>query len=353
MSGILTTTVLEESAYDAWGEFLQSSPDGSIYSSPEYLDALCRGAGGRFRLVAVRRSDEIVGGLGIYERDARSGTYVAPRLLLYYNGPVVIRSRSAYPSKQTSQWLRITGALADWLADAGYARVTLKCGPSLMDVRAFLSRGWSSFPSYTYVVPLGEPSTVQARIEQNLRRLASRASQAGVEFSEDDDFDGFLALHSKTMELKGQRPYLAGESFRIYFSALRAQRLCSLFQARLRDGRLIASNLLLLGPYPVAHTVVAGGDPEYLNLGANSFLRGETFRVLGERGYRGNDLTDAALNPVTRFKSQLGGDLRLSIVLQGLQSARHRAHEVTNRFGRRARGLVRRVVKGFHKRLSP
>jgi hypothetical protein len=37
---------------------------------------------------------------------------------------------------------------------------------------------------------------------------------------------------------------------------------------------------------------------------------------LAARGFKGNDLTDAALNPVTHFKSQLGGTLDVTLVLQ-------------------------------------
>ena len=66
---------------------------------------------------------------------------------------------------------------------------------------------------------------------------------------------------------------------------------------------------MLTGPHPVAHTVCAGADEDYLRLGASGFLRWHGALALARDGYRANDLTDAGLNPVTRFKSQLGGEL--------------------------------------------
>ncbi len=59
----------------------------------------------------------------------------------------------------------------------------------------------------------------------------------------------------------------------------------------------------------VAHR--RGGAPTrtHLNLGATAFLRWNVFQRLSELGVAANDLTDAALNPVTHFKAQLGGDL--------------------------------------------
>ena len=75
------------------------------------------------------------------------------------------------------------------------------------------------------------------------------------------------------------------------------------------DGKVIASQLMLTGTHPVAHTVCAGADEDYLRLGASGFLRWHGALALARDGYRANDLTDAGLNPVTRFKSQLGGEL--------------------------------------------
>jgi len=73
--------------------------------------------------------------------------------------------------------------------------------------------------------------------------------------------------------------------------------------------KAIASQLMLLGPRAAAHTVCAGADEQYLRMGASALLRWHSCLALARAGYRANDLTDAALNPVTRFKSQLGAEL--------------------------------------------
>jgi hypothetical protein len=51
-------------------------------------------------------------------------------------------------------------------------------------------------------------------------------------------------------------------------------------------------------------------------------------------GFSGNDLTGAGLNPVTHFKSQLGGDLHLFLVADSPRTLRYR-------FGSRAEALYR------------
>src|SRR5207302_745750 len=120
--------------------------------------------------------------------------------------------------------------------------------------------------------------------------------------------------HLQLHERKGAPLYLPKQAFERWFRRLKAAGLARLFQARLPEGRSIAAQITLLGPHPVAHTVSAGADVEFLNVGASAFLRWRAFETLAALGYRANDLTDAALNPVTHFKSQLGGELQAAFV---------------------------------------
>ncbi|HEY3745326.1 MAG TPA: hypothetical protein VGL17_03740, partial [Gemmatimonadaceae bacterium] len=88
MSATITAQILRESDYDEWGRVVAASPDGSVYATAAYLDTLCLAAGGKFRILAVRRGDRIVGGLPLYEQKSKKGVFVSTRLLLYYLGPV-------------------------------------------------------------------------------------------------------------------------------------------------------------------------------------------------------------------------------------------------------------------------
>ena len=331
--------------FPAWEHLVASAPGGSVYSLPEYLDALCTVAGGRSRIVAACRGDELVGGVALYERSSRLGSYVAPRLLLYYNGLVVRRYETQYPSENTARHVKILAALEAALTGAGHASVNLR-SRSLHDVRPFLARGWSAEPSYSYVVPL-DIAAAWGRVEQNLRRLIDRAGAEGLACIDDDDFDSFFELHATTLGRHGAGAYLPRDAFRDFVLALRRQSLAKLFHARTADGRAVASQLVLLGPHPVSHTASAGADPEFNKKGASAFLRWKAFEALAALGYQGNDLTDATLNPVTHFKSQLGGTLEVALVLQSPQSRRFRWGTSFVQAGWRARAgrVARRLLR--------
>ena len=342
------TTYLTEAEYDEWNQLVSKSPQGSIYSTPQYLSTLCMVTNATFRILAVRRGDELVGGVGLYEVKSPGGWYVSPRLLLYYNGILLRHFETKYPSMRTSRYLEILDAIEGTVSRSGYSRVILKNHNSLTDARLFQTRGWTALPTYTYVVPLGDLNLLWNRVEQNLRRLIKRCSQDGIQFTEDGDFESFYKMHEETMKRKGALLYLPCDLFRRYFESLKSQQLCRIYQARLPNGRPIASQLVLLGPYECAHTVSAAADKEFLNVGANAFLRWKVFEALSKMGYSANDLTDAALNPVTHFKSQLGGDLQTCFELVRPDTLMFRAYWKT-------RGLVDLGRRGFRKlvRLSP
>lgn len=331
-----------EADYPQWDKLLAASPEGSIYSDPRYLDALSSATGARFRVLGLYRAGELDGGVALFEQPSAGGAIVMPRLLLYYQGPVLRRYATKYPSEQTSRHAAAVGTLADHLSTRGYGAVVLKSPSSFTDVRAFLERGWSAWPSYTYVVPLDDLRQQWERVERNLRRQIKRCEETDrLVFTADDDFESFFRLHASTLARKRAAAYLPKARFARYFDKLRHQGLARIFHARLPDGMPIATQLVLLGPYTTSHTVCAGGDLQHGRSGAQAFLRWKAFEHLSQLGYGANDLTDAALNPVTHFKSQLGGDLKPSFVIESPHTVRYALVAGASSAARRGLGLAR------------
>jgi hypothetical protein len=337
----LTARELAPEERDLWGEFVRASPSGSAYSLPEYLEALAGAAGGRVLVLAVFRGDTIAGGVAIYEQHSPVGSFVAPRLLLYYNGLVLREYETRYPSERLARQVEVIDALAAACETRGYGRLELRSRNAVFDARPLLARGWAVEPSYSYVVPIEDLESQWQRVDQNLRRLIERGRKQELSLVVDEDFDSFFDLHEATHDRKGAPIYLEREAFRRYYTHLRERELCHLFHACLPDGRIAASQLVLVGHH-VTHTVCAGTAAEFQNLGSSPFLRWHVFEWLAARGYAGNDLTDATLGSVSRFKSQLGAELTLSLVASRPRSAGHRAHEAAYRVGGAIRGLAAR-----------
>ncbi|MBS0579410.1 MAG: GNAT family N-acetyltransferase [Proteobacteria bacterium] len=343
----LTLCTLSAAHFEEWDEFVGRSPDGCVYAQSGYLAALAAVTGATFRIVAARRADALAGGVALYEtRSALHGAQAAPRLLLYYHGAILAPYEGTYPSQRTSRDLEVQSALAAHIESLGYDRVILKSRSTVGDVRSYLARGWQAYPSYTYVVPLTDLRAQWQRVENNLRRLIKRCTETDrLAFTEDEDFAAFFRLHSLTLGRRRVPPYLPEAAFREFFGRIHALGLARLQHARLPDGTAIASQLVLLGKNKVSHTACAGMDPEYARLGATAFLRWRGFEALAQRGYEANDLTDAALNPVTHFKSQLGGSLECAHVLQSPPSLRARTARSLENVARLPRALAGRLLR--------
>ena len=330
MSAALTTKVLTESEFLAWDAFVAASPQGSPYATSQYLSALCDAADGSFRIVAAARGQDLVGGIALFEQSQGASTRVAPRPLLYYNGLILGPTTSKYPSLATARLLEASGAIETRISSSGYDRAVLKNHWSLVDARAFMAQEWAVRPGYSYVVSISDMEAAWQRVEQNLRRLVRRSAQRGIVFTDDDDFASFFRMHATGVARKGMQLYLPEVAFSRFIRRLGEQGLCRIYHARLPTGESISAQIVLTGKNSVSHTVCAAADPAHLDSGATAFLRWKTFEALSALGYAGNDLTDAALNPVTHFKSQLGGDLKLCLICEKTFSAEHWTRRLTS-----------------------
>ncbi len=300
---------------------------------------------GRYTILGVFLGDQLIGGVALYFARTPFGESISNRLLLYYNSIVLAKYETRYPGQRTARELGILASLEQTLYSLKCARLRLHNRYSLTDVRPFLKRGWSVGPQYSYLVPLADLEFLQQRMDQNSKRLIRRCEQNGVVLSDDNDFDSFYALHEQTHQRKGSPLYLPREPFRRYVDDLRSAGLGCLYHARLPDGRSVAAQLNLLGEHPVTHTVCAGADPEFMDIGTTPFLRWRAFEELAKLGYQANDLTDAALNPVTRFKSRLGGDLKMHLVISRPDRMLFAASDRISRFLARGKSYLKRRLR--------
>jgi hypothetical protein len=332
---------LADDERDEWTRFVAQSPFGSPYSLPAYQEAAALALGDTTRTFVARRGETIVGGVSVLERDIPMGRFVVPGLLRYYNGFILRDYDTRYPSQRSARQNEVLARLGEALVARRYGSLVLRSRSSLEDVRPLLATGWAARPSYSYVVPLGDLDQLWGQVEQNLRRLVDRARELNLEFVVGGEFDAFYDLHAATGERKDAPVYLPRPAFRTFYETLAGDGLCELYHVRAPDGTIVASQLVLLG-HAVTHTVSAAADASRQNTGCNPFLRWSVFEHLAAKGYASNDLTDATLGTVSRFKSQLGGDLVVSLVTSRSPSASYLAQRAVQSGVRHVRSLVAR-----------
>ena len=339
-SHALEAEVLAEEHYGAWDHFVAGQErTGSIFSTVQYMDILCRAAGGSFSVAAIRDGDSFIAGLGVYRRRILGHEVISHRMLLSYNGPV-LRDDLFAATGSRSKGFEALNALCRFLSRQNVSGVTLHCRDGHQDFRPFLNRGWGASPFYTIVVPTADSGQLWNRFDRNARRLVRRAEESGCTVEPDGDFDFFYHAHQEIHRRKGAPLYLPEAAFRRFVDDLAAAGLGVIFTARLASGVPAAAQLQLLGRHRCSHTVCAGSDGAHLWTGAGYLLRWRAFVELGARGYASNDLTNASYGDVTRFKEQLGGTLTITMSLRSRQRLSYRLARRGRAWYRTARSLL-------------
>src|SRR5262249_11202223 len=156
---------------------------------------------------------------------------ISPRMLLYYNGPV-LRDDLLALEGDYSRKLGCLSALCTLLGQQQVNTITLHCRDGYQDFRPFIQQGWRAAPTYTIVVPTADSGQLWSRIDKNARRLVRRAEIAGCTVEPDNDFDSLYRAHEEVHRRKGSQLYLPRESFRRYVEDLVAANLGVIFSAR-------------------------------------------------------------------------------------------------------------------------
>lgn len=336
---------LDASEYDSWDRFVDESPQGSIYSQSYFLESFCKVSGGQFRILGVYQHDELQGGIGLHYHKSRYGDRIRLQAPLYYNGIVLKRFDSKYPSINSSKEAEVIRAILGELEGGTYASAELGNRFTFEDPRLLLQRGWQVWPRYTYIVSIQDLNRQWEKVEQNLRRLISRCEKEGMTLEPSNDADKFYSMYASTYHRKGVQPYVSREQFLNLHDALSKRDACQIYFATTATGKRAAGEIVLMSKHPVTHTWMAGSDPEFLRSGASAFLRWKAFEDLNRRGYECNDLTDAMNETVAKFKSQFGGDLKPSFVLYKTFSSKLRIHDRISSLLTRSVNLARRLLR--------
>ena len=115
-------------------------------------------------------------------------------------------------------------------------------------------------------------------LDDSADRFGLGAYPASFSGREHFGINSFFRLHASIMERRKHEQYLSEAAFRGFFQELRAASLCRLFEARAPGGRLIASQLVLLGPNPVCHVAQRRPTKIFSAAGFRLFSAGSRLR---------------------------------------------------------------------------
>lgn len=301
---------LTEDEFPLWDDFVDESPQGSIYSKSFWLKLISEIAGMRFRILAVFQGGSMCGGVGLCFRKTMFGDIVRCPLLTPYNSIILEKPSTKYPSKVTSDNLKVVAAIIHELETTKYASIEIRNRPSIDDIRAFSWDGWDVKVGYTYEVPLFNLEELKSTMAHSVRKQINKCEEANVHITTEDNYNEFHPIYRLLTSRRQNIPMSIGENkFKTLYENLKQHNCCRMYLAHLENGESISIRITLFTKNEVAHDWVAGANPEYFQTGATPFLLWKIIEDLSQQGYRYLDLNGANAENIARFKSEFGGKL--------------------------------------------
>jgi GNAT acetyltransferase-like protein len=285
---------------DRYDELVASSPQGSIFASSWWLDAV---AEGRWRPHALEAQGAVVAAWPTVVRRTRFGDVHAGAPMTPFLGPLFRRQASE---------LRRHGEQVKWLEQLvdtmhGVAHIEARCNPAFDYWAPLAWHGFRQTTNYTWrLSKLDDLTQLFSSVRENVRREIRKARKRGISI-EDGSLDAFQSVHLATVEHQEIRSAEANrDALRRIDLAAAARGVRRILLARDADGRVHAGGYFVRDDRWVYY-LAGASDPALRTSGASSLVLWHGIEHAGEHGL-GFDFEGSMLRGVERFFRAFGGE---------------------------------------------
>jgi len=276
---------------EEWNDFVRRSPQGTIYSTTEFMEAI----GLQPELWIVKNNGRP--GLGAVVLKESGRLIRAPFPFTMYQGVLATPDYDSMPPHSRFPLLmRMTDSLLVIL-EQNYSSISLCFHHSTVDLRSF---SWFHYHQpelgrfeiilhYTGLLDLAGLTNFDeyvAGIRELRRRDRRKAEALEYTIEESSDVEGLNRLHGLTLDRQGLQRTAHEQHvlIRIAQFALE-QRMGTLLACRDREGKIVAMTLFLYD-HRCGYYCIGANDPEHRNGGAGTYLMLENIRLCWKRGCR-------------------------------------------------------------------
>lgn len=304
-----------------WDAFVESSPQGSVFSTSAWMRAAAEAQGGEPVMLGVFENGRLSGGCAFLEIKRGPFRKATAPVLAPYCGFLFAPFSGTRPSEEESRNAVCAGALIEFLQKR-YHHVLLIHDPRYLDMREFLWRGFSCQVKYTYILDLADPDKLWNELEDHKRRCIRKADTT-LSIEETKDSLLFREMYSRLYRDRGIRmpvpKLLAGEI---------VDRMCARGIAKVNVVRDQKDELVVLKAVTfdnkTVYDFVDGAIPSRNNSGASTMLLWDVIRR--HTGVHDRfDLVGANMRSIAFFKKGFGGVLTPYFVTEWYSSPLTRA----------------------------
>jgi len=296
---------------EAYHQFCQQNQELPIFFQDWYLDAVCKG--GEWKVVFVKKSNQIVGVLPYYLKKKGIFKYITMPHLTKMMGPYVI---AAY--RKEPHFTKICKALIAQLPKVDYYEQ--QCSYTLSNWLPFYWQGFQQTTRYSYTLDLKNLDQVYANFSADYRNNKIKKAKQLVTIKKDLSLEALYKINQMSFDRQQIAVPYSFKFLQRLDAALEQQQSKSTFFA-VDDQANIHSVVYLIWDSERAYYLIAGDDPTKRSSGAGILLVWEAIQFTKkELGLSVFDFQGSMLPSIERVRRQFGAKQSPYFLLQKYNS---------------------------------
>lgn len=252
--------IIEENDYPKWDEFVDFSPEGSVYSKSFYLKSV----GYPFKIGAVEENGEIIGGIVLAKNEV--GVFSNPLFVKHLG--VLYAADIEKSGKGRDLKYKIDREIISNMK--GWKVWSYSFHPNFRNWLNFYWNGYKQTTRYTYQIDFLKTPDFRACYGEKVKAPLRAAHKAELVI-DDIDAAAFAEVNEKTYRGKGGRQPYSKTRLVNLLNQLSGQRCLCMKSAKDRKGN-IHSVAAIVYDRRSANLILNGTDPAYRQFGGNSML---------------------------------------------------------------------------------
>jgi hypothetical protein len=299
----LTVKRIEDTSL--WDDFVKTSPQGTVFSTSQWLNTVKSVQGGESGVVGVWKDDQLVAGVSCIHVSRGPFKKATSPVLTPYGGIIYRPDPGKRPSEAESFNMSCAEQLISYFSTR-YHHVFLVHAPELKDIRPFTWAGWCEKVHYTYIMDITDIERLWDLIERKVRTVI-RNAESSLELGGPVDKEHFTELYKRIYRDRGLNPPISPDMVSAMLQRIINTNLAEMRTVRDKYGQIISAMVLVYDAQCV-YAWISGSIPGENASGAFSLLFWDA--VKRHSGIRDRfDMVGANIPTISFFKKRFAGTL--------------------------------------------
>ena len=303
-----TLRTLGEDKYPQWDEFVQGSPQGTIFQRSTYIRIIQSVFHRDPQIIAVQDPDNIVGGIVLYPLQKFGIRYFTQPFYLPYNGFVLsdFASIKDYAKRMNLQQ-HVIELLQNYI-EKQFDFGELYLPPDISDFRSLIWKGWKFSPEFDLEMDIRKPKNLSNLIRRNQMKHIQKFEKISPHFGEIQDPQILFNLIDQSYRYHKTSPPIPENQFVRLIKGTIDNKIGRIWGIQV-EGRWIAAMLVIEG-FPVFYSLFSGRDTEYADSEGKIYLYWKILNHYRNKNFEIFDMLGAMSPSISRVKIEMGGKLK-------------------------------------------